>query len=686
MKLKKKLVILFLVVGILPILAISISSIVLSSNALRTSSFNQLLAIREIKKNQLINEIETLESQLKILKDDPYVLEALNEFDHQFEAGGDTVNSPEYRAALNKYDARLQDINHDNAWYDLFLIHIDADIVYTAAGESDLGMIIPDSSLINSPLGTAFKEVLRAGREEIVFSDFAPYAPSNDIPSAFMMTGMYDKKGELAGYVAFQVPLDKINKIMQQRDGMGESGESYLVGKDKLMRSDSFLDPVNHSVEKSFSNPGLGSVETDATKEAFAGKSDVKIIIDYTGHPVLSAYTSIDVMGKEWAVIAEINKEEVDRPIMLIVKVIIVSSILIIFLVLLIALLASNGVLKQLGVDPSEIAVIATSIADGDLQIEFDSKKPLVGVYKSLYKMVERLHSIVKGVQTGSEQIATASEQLAEGNQNLAVRTEVQASSLEETSAAIEEMNSSIKSNAENTITADQLSRDALNKTKDGSVAVSSMITSMNDISTSSNRIADIIEVINNIAFQTNLLALNASIEAARAGEQGKGFAVVAVEVRKLAKRSDKAATEIAGIIKSSNKKVSEGVVIANSAGDVLTEISSAVNKVTVLIGEISASSQEQLTSAQEIDNTLSGLDENTQKNGALVEEAAAATEELSAQSSELNNSMKFFKVKNNNINGSRHISLNKPVENIKTETETYQVIGSISEDEFKEF
>lgn len=258
----------------------------------------------------------------------------------------------------------------------------------------------------------------------------------------------------------------------------------------------------------------------------------------------------------------------------------------------------------------------AEQVASGDLTVDVDiSQKDEVGqLAEALKNMISQLSGVVSTVASGSELIVAASTQLAEGNQDLSSRTEFQASSIEETSAAIEEMNASIRSNADNTITANQLSSEVVTKTGDGSSAVNQVIESMNEISHSSSRISDIIEVINNIAFQTNLLALNASIEAARAGEQGKGFAVVAVEVRKLAKRSDKAATEIASIIKTSNKKVEDGVVVANNAGKTLSEINKGVKDVTALISEISATSQEQLSSVDQIDQTLVTLDENTQK------------------------------------------------------------------------
>ena len=317
-----------------------------------------------------------------------------------------------------------------------------------------------------------------------------------------------------------------------------------------------------------------------------------------------------------------------------------------ILLGVVIAILTVTSILKQLGSDPAELEILSQDIARGDLMAkDGENLESSIGVYNSMLVMKDKLTEIVSSVLAGSEQIASASEELASGNQDLSNRTEQQASALEETSSAIEEMNASVKSNADNTASADQLSRDAVTKAEQGAVAVKEMVTSMNEINDSSTRIADIIEVINNIAFQTNLLALNASIEAARAGEQGKGFAVVAVEVRKLAKRSDRAASEIADIIKDSRSKVEEGVDVANSAGGMLEEINAAIKKVTALVAEISAASQEQLSSVDQIDKTLASLDENTQKNAALVEESASATEELSAQAQELNTTMQFFKL-----------------------------------------
>lgn len=302
----------------------------------------------------------------------------------------------------------------------------------------------------------------------------------------------------------------------------------------------------------------------------------------------------------------------------------------------------------------SPIGYVSTNleeIASGDLTREIDKsvlqRDDEIGTLaNSLLLMSRNLQDTITKVSSTSEQVTMDSIDLANGNRSLSQRTEQQAAALEETSAAIEQMNGAIRSNAENTSQADELSRETMDKTQDSSDAVSIMIDSMNDINDSSNRIADIIDVINNIAFQTNLLALNASIEAARAGEQGKGFAVVAVEVRKLAKKSDRAASEITEIIKSSNQIVDEGVNNAKSAGNILLEVKEAVNRVTELIGEISTSSKEQLSSIDQIDTTLAMLDKNTQENAKQVEEASNSTTNLSNKAVELNDHLQFFTVK----------------------------------------
>lgn len=367
----------------------------------------------------------------------------------------------------------------------------------------------------------------------------------------------------------------------------------------------------------------------------------------YTFNGVKKIMAYQEIKSTEWEVIYFVNLDIITKAI----RPLLIRYILLTLLGVIAVIIISTLIAKYFTNRISDVSSNLKEVAKGNLSLDISAQSlkhsdEIGELSHSLSTMMKKLNIVIASVRTSSDEIASASSQIASGNQELSSRTEQQASALEETSAAIEEMNSSIRSNADNTLTADTLSKDVAVKAKEGTEAVNQMINSMKDISGSSNKISEIIEVINNIAFQTNLLALNASIEAARAGEMGKGFAVVAVEVRKLAKKSDKAAKEITEIIKSSNDKVIEGVDIANNAGEMLNQINNSVNKVTTLIAEISAASQEQLTSVDQIDQTLNSLDTNTQKNGALVEAAAASTEELSAQAMELSNNMKFFKLR----------------------------------------
>lgn len=198
-------------------------------------------------------------------------------------------------------------------YYDLFLINPDGYIFYTVAKEADYQTNLIKGAYADSGLGKVFREALND--KKLAFADFEPYAPSNNEPASFVAEPIINADGEVEAVVALQMPLDTVNAIMGQRDGMGESGESYLVGPDNLMRSDSYLDPVNHSVIGSFANPDLGSVDSDATKSALNGEVGSKIVIDYNGNPVLSAYTPLDVFGTQWALMSEIDEAEAFAPV-----------------------------------------------------------------------------------------------------------------------------------------------------------------------------------------------------------------------------------------------------------------------------------------------------------------------------------------------------------------------------------
>jgi methyl-accepting chemotaxis protein len=318
-------------------------------------------------------------------------------------------------------------------------------------------------------------------------------------------------------------------------------------------------------------------------------------------------------------------------------------------LVQLILYFLIRWVMRSFVIQPLDEAVsVANRIAKGDLtaRIESRSRDETGQLLKALNDMNESLGGIVTVVRNGTDMITTASKEIASGNSDLSQRTEQQASSLEETASSIEELTSTVKQNAENAKHASQLAVNASNIAVKGGQAVNEVVQTMASISTSSKKIGDIISVIEGIAFQTNILALNAAVEAARAGEQGRGFAVVATEVRNLAQRSAAAAKEIKTLIGDSSNKVDAGSRQVDQAGATMNEIVDAVKRVTDIMAEISAASDEQSAGIEDVNQAIILIDEMTQQNAALVEEAAAAAEAMQEQAIGLMDAVSAFELK----------------------------------------
>jgi methyl-accepting chemotaxis protein-1 (serine sensor receptor) len=288
---------------------------------------------------------------------------------------------------------------------------------------------------------------------------------------------------------------------------------------------------------------------------------------------------------------------------------------------------------------------VAREIAQGKLghAIQCNRKDELGQLLEAFRTMDERLSAIVGEVRHGSGAVSTAAQQIARGNDDLSQRTQEQASSLEETASSMEEMTSTVKQNAENASHANQLARGAREQAERGGEVASQAVVAMKEINASSRKISDIVSLIDEIAFQTNLLSLNAAVEAARAGEQGRGFAVVATEVRNLAQRSAGAAKEIKALINDSAEKVRTGSELVDQSGKALSEIVDSVKKVTDIVAEIAAASQEQSAGIDQVNHAVSQMDEMTQQNAALVEEAAAAARAMQEQANELARQVAFF-------------------------------------------
>ncbi len=323
----------------------------------------------------------------------------------------------------------------------------------------------------------------------------------------------------------------------------------------------------------------------------------------------------------------------------------IVASLLSVAVAAGLAWLVTRSITQQLGAEPGAVVDLVQAVAQGDLSQDIRLQPGDHGSLMSHVKdMQASLVKVVAGVRENAESVATASAEISQGNADLSQRTEQQASALEETAASMEELGSAVQQNADHARQANQLAQGASEVAAQGGAVVGEVVETMKSINDSSRRIADIIGVIDGIAFQTNILALNAAVEAARAGEQGRGFAVVAAEVRSLAHRSADAAREIKTLIGTSVERVEQGSALVDRAGATMNEVVSSIRRVTDIMGEISAASSEQSRGVAQVGEAISQMDQVTQQNAALVEQSAAASDSLKLQAGQLVQAMAVFR------------------------------------------
>ena len=312
---------------------------------------------------------------------------------------------------------------------------------------------------------------------------------------------------------------------------------------------------------------------------------------------------------------------------------------------LVLGTVVARGLSRELGAEPSEAAAVARAVASGDLAVAITLRSgDRTSMMASLLHMRDSLQQAVRSVRQNADSVATASAEIAQGNLDLSQRTEEQASALQQTAASMEELATTVQRNADASRQASQLAASATDTAVRGGQVVGEVVSTMKSIEDSSRQIAEIIAVIDSIAFQTNILALNAAVEAARAGEQGRGFAVVAGEVRALSQRSAQAARDVKTLIGTSSERVATGAGLVAAAGSTMAEVVESIRRVNDLVAEISAASIEQSAGVAQIETAVTQMDQVTQQNAALVEESAAAAESLRHQAHQLQETVSVFR------------------------------------------
>jgi len=556
-------------------------------------------------------------------------------------------------------------------YYDLFLINPNGHIFYTVTKESDFNTNILTGKYESSNLGRLIKDIKKS--KKYAFVDFAPYAPSNGDPAAFIGQPLLRSDGQVALYVALQLPLEGIQIIMGIREGMGETGESYLVGQDLKMRSNSYLDPKGHNVKASFAGSVKeNGVDTIAVKRALAGEKGTDIIIDYNGNPVLSSFDRIEFGHFNWAILSELDEPEAFASIRKNTIFMISLMIIIIAVVVMIGFFVA----KRIATPISEIANVAQKVASGDLTMQVDktSDDEVGNLQVAIRKMIVNLSKMVGNISGIAIQQASTSEELAAiTTQTNCTVTEQQAIS-EQLATAMQEMGATVNEVAASTVTTSAAVDNIKTKVNDGASKLDETyhsIVNMSEHIKQSERsvqkvrkdfdqVVNILGVIKSIADQTNLLALNAAIEAARAGEQGRGFAVVADEVRQLAQRTQDSTKEIDEMINiivdganSSVEVMANSVVQADSvqmhakeAREINQVIASDMNEISDLSVQIATAAEEQAVVVDEILKNVETLNSGVTETNQATENISESSVELARLATELEKESSAFKTK----------------------------------------